>query len=880
MPIAPSTAQLTDLEDFRDYHKNKTIIVCGCGRSLTTLKETDEYITIGVNDVGRLFPPDYLVVLNALRTFTTERRQWIEATRPQQVFSQLNIQIPETPLARFKLGRRGGTDISQQGVLPYSNNSPYVAVCLARLMGAKRIGMIGVDFSEDHFFGKTGKHNLRNTLPLIERHFKSLTRACHEDGTEIYNLNPASLLKAVPKIFPESIKEETPDIIETEQVVKKHIPQHPVKKPAVKNTTNRVDIEIHRPGIVGDFLDDLARTAQMAGFDVVRTRFPARGNSRSISVVWNGRQHRSAGRTLYCEHGWLPRTDYQISRGGINADSHFAPWTWDGESITKEEKEALEIHLESIRNSDSTYEFMQPRKPAVTDLPDEYLLVPLQMEWDTNIVRHVPAKFRRMQNLIDVVEDANPPWPVIFKQHPADRNRGNRQLKLRLSRKCNQLRAHNDGNIHQLLKSSDRCKAIITLNSNVAHDGLLWGIPSIVLGKNIWPRGERLSPFMHAIPPDWSRFEEWNLLPETRACRDAYMHFIRINQWTRKDVRNEEKVTALLKSVPENGGSDPVAPAIVKLRGAQPVINVVAANWGWLFEDLKRHFVRRCRPDVIVRSTEKPIRHADAWIFIRTKEAARTPDLSRTLVQIHDLYDDGCYLNKGDRSKTGKCAAWTLTHPDQKAILKKNSIHLDPDKTMLRPIGAPESFTQRVKLSKQFTIGWAGRPIIHKGEDIKRVQWVMDAVLKLKEEAHVILLGDKLNPYRDQLRDHGIPVNYRRKSSGNYSSYPEIYKQMDCVLITSKIEAGPFSLFESLASGVPVIATKVGWAPELIKNGENGFLVDTVDEVTEAIHKIQKNRSEWFERRHEIRASLKGYTLESWIDNNIDLALKLVQIKN
>ena len=62
------------------------------------------------------------------------------------------------PIVRFKLGQYGGTDVHAGDVLHYTQNSPYVAVCLAAFMGAKRIGLIGVDLTDGHFFGPTGRH--------------------------------------------------------------------------------------------------------------------------------------------------------------------------------------------------------------------------------------------------------------------------------------------------------------------------------------------------------------------------------------------------------------------------------------------------------------------------------------------------------------------------------------------------------------------------------------------------------------------------------------------------------------------------------------------------------------------------------------------------
>ena len=51
-----------------------------------------------------------------------------------------------------------------------------------------------------------------------------------------------------------------------------------------------------------------------------------------------------------------------------------------------------------------------------------------------------------------------------------------------------------------------------------------------------------------------------------------------------------------------------------------------------------------------------------------------------------------------------------------------------------------------------------------------------------------------------------------------------MYKLVDATIINSDNEGGP-TLLESLASGVPVISTKVGMSPEIIKENINGYII-------------------------------------------------------
>ncbi len=187
--------------EYKDVHKNETIIVCGCGYSLKTLEHPERTITIGVNDVGRQFTPDYLVVLNPKNQFKGDRFKYVETSKAKALFTQLNLKTKNTNTntVKFKLGKRGGTTLNVSAGLPYTRNSPYVALCLAMYMGAKRIGVIGVDFTQNHFFSNTGKHALSASLKSINLEYLKLFKDAKKQGVEIINLSEESKVTAFPK---------------------------------------------------------------------------------------------------------------------------------------------------------------------------------------------------------------------------------------------------------------------------------------------------------------------------------------------------------------------------------------------------------------------------------------------------------------------------------------------------------------------------------------------------------------------------------------------------------------------------------------------------------------------------------------------------------
>jgi len=78
---------------------------------------------------------------------------------------------------------------------------------------------------------------------------------------------------------------------------------------------------------------------------------------------------------------------------------------------------------------------------------------------------------------------------------------------------------------------------------------------------------------------------------------------------------------------------------------------------------------------------------------------------------------------------------------------------------------------------------------------------------------------------------------------GKRSDVNEILKAFDIFVFPSLTEGLPLVVIEAMAVGLPVVASPVGGIPELIIDGENGFLVSPTSEkeVRDAIIKLLKN---------------------------------------
>jgi hypothetical protein len=185
-------------KEFKDIHKGQKVIVSGCGTSATDLKNPQDFFTIGVNDIGRLYSSNYLVVLNDKASFKPDRWEWVEKSQCPHIFTHIKgLAVKEESKVLLQLGRYGGCDLDKEAV-DYTSNSPFVGCIIAAYMGFTKIGILGVDFTLGHFFENTGEHTLSKKINVINQEYILLKQAMDRKGIELVNLSAASRIQ-LPK---------------------------------------------------------------------------------------------------------------------------------------------------------------------------------------------------------------------------------------------------------------------------------------------------------------------------------------------------------------------------------------------------------------------------------------------------------------------------------------------------------------------------------------------------------------------------------------------------------------------------------------------------------------------------------------------------------
>jgi glycosyltransferase involved in cell wall biosynthesis len=95
-------------------------------------------------------------------------------------------------------------------------------------------------------------------------------------------------------------------------------------------------------------------------------------------------------------------------------------------------------------------------------------------------------------------------------------------------------------------------------------------------------------------------------------------------------------------------------------------------------------------------------------------------------------------------------------------------------------------------------------------------------------ELQVLLTGPARGYVRRELERLAIP--YRHVLATSRVELAQAYHAIDVCVVPARQEGGPKALLEAMASGIPLVTTRVGQAPELVEHGSNGWLVD-VDDV-------------------------------------------------
>ena len=206
-----------------------------------------------------------------------------------------------------------------------------------------------------------------------------------------------------------------------------------------------------------------------------------------------------------------------------------------------------------------------------------------------------------------------------------------------------------------------------------------------------------------------------------------------------------------------------------------------------------------------------------------------------------------------------------------------NFLGLDRYRKKISITGAVYIDTDNFKIKKNLKdkrnlIGYIGRLSPEKG--VLNFAKAIPLILKERNDLEFLIGGD--GRLRDKIERYleGENLNDKVKLTGwipdeEFSTY---LNELKLFVLPSYTEGLPHTILEAMACGTPVLATPVGAIPDVIKDGETGFIMENnspeciAENIVRAlahpnINEITKNARALVEEKYNYQAAVDGYRI-------------------
>jgi glycosyltransferase involved in cell wall biosynthesis len=143
----------------------------------------------------------------------------------------------------------------------------------------------------------------------------------------------------------------------------------------------------------------------------------------------------------------------------------------------------------------------------------------------------------------------------------------------------------------------------------------------------------------------------------------------------------------------------------------------------------------------------------------------------------------------------------------------------------------------------EILLGWVGRLV-----PIKQVGKLLEAAAPLIKAGYplkLVLIGEGPEKPTLQKQADALGMGPACIWAGARQDMPEVYRALDALALPSRNEGTPVVLIEALACGIPVIASAVGGIPDVLQNGQWGYLVPPEASWTEPLSTFLQDLPLW-----------------------------------
>ena len=180
-----------------------------------------------------------------------------------------------------------------------------------------------------------------------------------------------------------------------------------------------------------------------------------------------------------------------------------------------------------------------------------------------------------------------------------------------------------------------------------------------------------------------------------------------------------------------------------------------------------------------------------------------------------------------------------------------------------RQLGIPE---------EGFQIGWIGRASPEKGPEV--LVEALRHVADLSWQASIIGGGPMVEPIREGLT--GSALDNRVRLHGGVPDAGRLLSAFDLFVLSSRTEGTPIVLFEAMAAGCDIVATRVGGVPDVVSDTEAILVAaDDPQALGAAIRAAITDSASAAARSAAATRRLESFRLEPWLDRYEELYRRL-----
>ena len=224
------------------------------------------------------------------------------------------------------------------------------------------------------------------------------------------------------------------------------------------------------------------------------------------------------------------------------------------------------------------------------------------------------------------------------------------------------------------------------------------------------------------------------------------------------------------------------------------------------------------------------------------------------------IIDHMVALSEGERKDY---IAFSVSKPDKMVTIHSG---VDVTRFMKAQVNIEEKRTSLGLNTKGLVVGTIGWLLPIKGP--LYLLKAMEVIWQTNPEIHLVYVGkgDLEEEVRSEVSRTG--VSEKVTFLGWRDDIPEIMQVLDIFVLPSLNEGMGRVLVEAMAAGKPIVASNVGGIPDLVKDGQNGFLVKPGDSksLSFAIKKLLDDKKMREEMGKKGRAMAGNYSVKKMVE--------------